>query len=97
MIIRLLIYTLKGTSIDGTIKQTSVEGSHASRKLSFGFTQLGMIPGGGGSAAVVGESAIAKDYLRYDGQETVDSDYENKARKKDNLAKLIILYPLVLI
>ena len=63
---RPLVYTLKGTSIEGTIKQTSVEGSHASRKLSFGFTRLGMIPGGGGSAAVVGESAIAKDYLKYD-------------------------------
>ena len=64
---RPLMYILKGTSIEGTSKQKNVEGSHASRKLSFGFTKLGLIPGGGGNAAVVGESAIAEDYLRYDG------------------------------
>lgn len=53
-----------------------------------------MIPGGGGNAAVVGESAIAKDYLMDARQGIVDLNYESKIREK---AKLVLLLPLTLI
>ena len=56
-----LTYKRKGTSIEGMIKQRIFPASHIFRMLSLGSTRFGMTPGGGGNAAVVGESAIAKE------------------------------------
>ena len=56
----LIIYLI--ASYNFTFREVEWHLGKSSRKLSFELTKLGMIPGGGGNAAVVGESAIPEDY-----------------------------------
>ena len=50
------------------MKQIRFPASQIFRMLSFELTKLGMTPGGGGNAAVVGESNIAKDFMTTKGR-----------------------------